>query len=232
MATPRPTSPADERPRLDPREAGTSSRRGLSRRLLFAAAAPILLSACGGEDEDEREEERDAADLEIVRFLLGIEDVEAAFWAEAEERGALESVGAEGIASEIARNEREHVAVLERWARRLGGDRPPPPSTGFDRIFAAGPQEVLSSAATLENLSAAAYLGQINRLQDRNLLAAMLAIHSVEGRQAAAVNRLAGRGFSLGTGQLEGALPDGAFAEPMDMGTARTRLRRYTGGRS
>ena len=203
------------------------------RALILAASAPLGLAACGGEDADEREEERDAADLEIVRFLLGVEDVESRFWSDAVERGSLGSVGVpDDIVATVARNEREHVAVLERWARRLGGNRPAPPATAFDDIFAAGPHEVVSAGASLENLSAASYLGQINRIQDRNLLASVLAIHTVEGRQAAAMNRLAGRGFSLGTGQLEGALPDGAFAEPMDMRTARTRLRRYTGGRS
>lgn len=202
------------------------------RAILAAALAPVALTACGGEGADERERERDAADLEIVRYLLGIEDVESRFWAEAESRGSLGSVGAGEVASAVARNEREHVKVLEDWAGELGGSRPKAPATAFDDIFAAGPQEVLSLGASLENLSAAAYLGQINRIQDRNLLASLLAIHTVEGRQAAALNRLAGRGFSLGTGQLEGALPDGAFAEPMDMETARSRLRRYTGGRS
>jgi len=199
------------------------------RAILAAALAPVALTACGGEGADERERERDAADLEIVRYLLGIEDVESRFWAEAETRG---SVGAGEVATAVARNEREHVKVLEDWAGELGGSRPKAPATAFDDIFAAGPQEVISLGASLENLSAAAYLGQINRIQDRNLLASLLAIHTVEGRQAAALNRLAGRGFSLGTGQLEGALPDGAFAEPMDIETARSRLRRYTGGKS
>ncbi len=202
------------------------------RAILAAALAPAALAACGGEGADEREQQRDEADLEIVRYLLAIEDVESRFWAEAETRGSLGPVGAGEVATAVARNEREHVKVLEDWARELGGRRPKPPATAFDDIFAAGPQEVVSLGASLENLSAAAYLGQINRIQDRNLLASLLAIHTVEGRQAAALNRLAGRGFSLGTGQLEGALPDGAFAEPMDMATARSRLRRYTGGRS
>jgi hypothetical protein len=202
------------------------------RTLLAAALAPVALTACGGEGEDEREQEREAADLEIVRYLLGIEDVESRFWAEAEERGSLGSVGAGDVAAEVARNEREHVVVVERYARRLGGGRPDPPATAFDDIFAAGPQEVLALGASLENLSAAAYLGQINRIGDRNILASLLAIHTVEGRQAAALNRLAGRGFSLGTGQLEGALPDGAFGEPMEMKTVRSRLRRLTGGGS
>jgi ferritin-like protein len=205
-----------------------------SRRALFAAAvAPaVLLAGCGGEDADEKEKERDRADLEIVQYLLDLERVELAFWREAESRGSLASVGAGDIAPQIARNEREHVFVLERWTRRLGAGPGKPLPTALDEIFDAGPQEILSSGASLENLSAAAYLGQINRVQDRNVLASLLAIHTVEGRQAAAVNRLAGRGFSLGTGQLEGALPDGAFAEPMEMREVRTRLRRYTGARS
>ncbi len=46
------------------------------------------------------------------------------------------------------------------------------------------------------------------------MLAAALAIHSVEARHAAALNELAGRGFG-GKGGLSGSLPDGAFAKPM-----------------
>ncbi len=205
-----------------------------TRRALIAAAtaAPLTLAACGGEGEDEREQERDAADLEIARFLLGVEHVEAAFWREAESRGTLATAGAGEVVGAFARNEREHVTVLERWVRKLGGGRPRPPATALDAIFAAGAEEALASAASLENLSAAAYLGQINRVQDRNLVASLLAIHTVEGRQAAALNRIAGRGFSVGTSQLEGALPDGAFAEPMVMGDVRTALRRYTGARA
>lgn len=199
------------------------------RTLLAASAAAVTLSSCGGDDDERRE--REAADLELVRFLLGVEDVEAKYWAEVEKRDALASTEAGTLATEIARNEREHVAVLERWARRLGGERPAAPRTAFGGIFEAGTDEVLAAGATLENLSAAAYLGQLNRIQDSNLLASLLAIHTVEGRQAAALNRLAGHGFSLGSSQLEGALPDGSFAEPLDMRTTQTRLKRYTEGR-
>jgi hypothetical protein len=208
--------------------------RPTRRALLAAASIPVLLAACGGEDEEDQEAEREEADFEIVRFLLEVEDVESRFWAEAERRGGLgqASPDAPAIVAAIARNEREHVSVLERWARRLGNERPPAPESDFASIFGAGPQEVLSSGASLENLSAAAYLGQLNRIQDRNLLASLLAIHTVEGRQAAAVNRIAGRGFSLGTGRLEGALPDGSFAEPMEMRTARRNLGRLTEARS
>jgi hypothetical protein len=117
--------------------------------------------------------------------------------------------------------------VLDRWSRRLGGDAGPTPNTDFAQVLDAGAKEVLATGAALENLSAAAYLGQINRIQDKNLLASVLAIHSVEGRQAAATNRLAGHGLSLGAGSLEGALPDGAFAQPMTMAEVRGKLRRF-----
>ena len=75
---------------------------------------------------------------------------------------------------------------------------------------------VLATAATVENLGAAAYLGQAGRIEDKEILAAALSIHSVEARHAAALNDLAGRGFK-GDGALEGSIPDGAFAKPMSM---------------
>ena len=197
--------------------------------LTILAVLALVVAGCGGDDDEkEAREARTAADLEIVRFVLRLERVEVAFWEQVSQRKVLEPVGAGGLADEIARNERRHVESMESWARRLEGDGGEPQKTDFASVLAAGPQEVLRTAATLENLAAAAYLGQLNRIQDRNLLAAMLGIHSVEGRQAAAVNRLAGRGFSLGTGNLEGALPDGAFAEPMSMADVRRQLRRYT----
>ena len=195
---------------------------------LASASTAAAVAGCGGDDDEkEAREARTAADLEIVRFVLRLERVELAFWDQVSQRGVLKEI-AGGLADEIARNERRHVESMESWARRLEGDGGEPLRTDFTSVLAAGAEEVLRTGGTLENLAAAAYLGQLNRIQDRNLLAAMLGIHSVEGRQAAAVNRLAGRGFSLGTGNLEGALPDGAFAEPMSMADVRRQLRRYT----
>jgi hypothetical protein len=211
----------------------------LTRKRLLAVAggagAAGVLAACGGKaddgaDADQRREDK-AGDLAIIRFFQEVEAVEHAFWSQVVERGALGEVGAGALAEQFARNEAEHAGTLERFARGLGGQQAPAaPATRFEDIFAAGPQEVLATGATLENLAAAAYLGQVNRVQDRNILASVLAIHTVEGRQAAALNRRAGRGFTLGSGQLEGALPDGPFAEPMDMQKVRRRLQQYSEG--
>ena len=215
---------ADVRPTLH-NPAMLSRRRFLT---LAGASTGALAVGCGGEDEEAREREaRVAADREIVRFLLRVERITSSFWDQVVARRAVDEAGAGDLAGEIGRNERTHVETLERFERRLGGKVAAPPRTSFDEVFAAGPKEVLATGATLANVAAAAYLGQLNRIQDRNLLASVLAIGSVEGRHAAATNRLAGRGFSLGTGRLEGALPDGAFAEPMTMDQVGRQLRRY-----
>ena len=51
---------------------------------------------------------------------------------------------------------------------------------------------MLRLAATIENGGAAAYLGQANRIRDKEVLAAALSIHSVEARHAATLNGLVG----------------------------------------
>ena len=59
-------------------------------------------------------------------------------------------------------------------------------------------------AGTVENLGAAAYLGQAANIESPEVLASALAIHSVEGRHASALNTLLGKSIT----------PDGAFAKP------------------
>ena len=66
---------------------------------------------------------------------------------------------------------------------------------------------ILATAADVENLGAAAYLGQAGLIESKEILAAALSIHSVEGRHAAALNTLVGKTI----------VPDGAFAKPASM---------------
>ncbi len=63
---------------------------------------------------------------------------------------------------------------------------------------------MLELAAVVENLGAAAYLGKAPEITNPDVLAAALAIHSVEARHAAALNRLLGKSPT----------PNGAFAQP------------------
>ena len=63
---------------------------------------------------------------------------------------------------------------------------------------------ILQQALTFENLGAAAYLGQADRIVNKDLLAAALTIHSGEARHAAALAVAAG----------SDPVPQGAFAQP------------------
>jgi Ferritin-like domain len=67
--------------------------------------------------------------------------------------------------------------------------------------------QVTSLAATVENLGAAAYLGQAGNIKSKEILAAALAIHSIEARHAATLNLLL----------KKSPTPDGAFAKPASM---------------
>jgi hypothetical protein len=196
------------------------------RALLLGGAA--VLTGCGGDGDAEERRRRAGGDLDIVAFAATLEAVENAFWEEVVDRGALAAVGAgaSALAADVLRNERAHLARVERRLRDLGAPAAPQPRTDFSAVFARGPRSVLRAGATLENVAAAAYLGQASRIQDRDVLADAVAIHTVEARQAAALNALAGRRFR-GDGRLQGTLPDGAFAEPLSMEDTLQRLDRY-----
>ena len=154
-------------------------------------------------------------DLEIVNYALTLEYLEADFYAQVLDSGAITDKKVAALAKEIGESEQAHVAVLEKTAKGLGKPAAKP-KTDFSDVLMGGPEMILATAATVENLGAAAYLGQAARIKDKEILAAALSIHSVEARHAAALNELVGRGFT-GKNALEGSIPDGAFAKPMTM---------------
>jgi hypothetical protein len=142
-------------------------------------------------------------DIDIVNYALTLEYLEAEFYKEA-------------IAKKFGESEQEHVDALIAAVKKLGGTPVAKPKTAFQDVIKGGATKILQTAATVENLGAAAYLGQAGNIKSKEILAAALAIHSVEARHAAALNWLVGRGFN-GNSPLEGSIPDGAFAKPMTM---------------
>jgi rubrerythrin len=193
-----------------------------------AASLSVFIAACGG-DDDEPEEGAStteteptetggdaAGDLEIVNYALTLEYLERDFYQAVLDSGAVTDPMVGELATSIRDNEQEHIDALIATAEQLDGTPAEQPKTDFEEVIAGGPEMILMTAATVENLGSAAYLGQAGAIQDKEILAAALAIHTVEARHAAALNQLAGRGFS-GDGPLEGSIPDGAFAKPMTM---------------
>jgi rubrerythrin len=196
--------------RLDPH-----SRRKFLLLTGGTGTAAAVLAACGedeesttaagtGGGEDVLTEMFGEGDLGIVNYALTLEYLEAAFYAAVASSGLFAGDDL-ALIEEIGANEDEHVAALEATAKKLGKPAPEP-ETKFDLKDA---RTVLETAAEVENLGAAAYLGQAAAIEDEAILAAALSIHSVEGRHAAALNQLVGQTIT----------PSGAFAKPADAET-------------
>jgi hypothetical protein len=126
------------------------------------------------------------SDTEILRLLLLLERVQETFY-----EAALESAGLQGrllrYATSVGRQEREHVAYLER---QLGGRTPDHPQPDFGGSV-SDPERFRDTAIELEELTLAAYIGQGANLT-RPVMASIAGLVSVEARQAAWVRDLAG----------------------------------------
>jgi Ferritin-like domain len=207
-----------------PRREASALRRiaadPVSRRKFFAigggtSAAAAFLAACGGDDEtstvaampDEQASQMadrfGEGDLGIVNYALTLEYLETAFYADAARSGLFKGDDL-ALIKHIGDTEQQHVDALAATAKKLGGPAAKAPKAEFPL---KNPKSVLELAATVENLGAAAYLGQAANIESPDILAAALSIHSVEGRHAAALNVLTG-------GE---PTPDGAFAKGADM---------------
>src|SRR4051794_25015674 len=144
-------------------------------------------------------------DVGILNYALTLEYLETAFYADVVKSGLFK--GAElATIKKFGDEESQHVAALSAAVKQLGGKPAAQPKAEFPLKSA---KSVLELAGTVENLGAAAYLGQAANIKSPEVLASALAIHSVEGRHAAALNTLLG----------ESITPDGAFAKPADVKT-------------
>jgi rubrerythrin len=194
------------------------ARDGASRRRFLALAGPgalaVLVSACGSSSDPQTADPearkafapRGGQDQDIVNFALTLEYLESDFYSQVNQQGIF-SGPAGDLFKMIEENEREHVAALQKLSKDLftDGKVVEKPATHFP--LEGSPASVLRLAATFENVGAAAYLGQVDVIENRDVMAAALSIHTVEARHAAKLNRLVDQPFT----------PDGAFASPMSM---------------
>jgi rubrerythrin len=181
-----------------------------------SAAAAAFLAACGSDSGtttttsaqpggSSETEQFGKGDVGILNYALTLEYLETAFYADVVKSGLFKGADLATI-RKFGEEEAEHVSALTAAVKQLGGKPAPEPKTEFPLKSA---KSVLELAGTVENLGAAAYLGQAANIKSPEVLASALAIHSVEGRHAAALNTLLG----------ESITPDGAFAKPATVKT-------------
>jgi hypothetical protein len=143
-----------------------------------------------------------SGDLAIVNYALTLEYLESEFYAKVAKSGLFKGATLSTLKT-FGMEEAEHVAALHKVATQLG--KPAAKPTGKFPVHSAA--QVAKLAASVENLGAAAYLGQAAAIQSKQVLAAALSIHSIEARHAATLNLLT----------KQSPTPQGAFAQPMTM---------------
>jgi len=182
-----------------------------------ASFGAFVLAACGSSSSSSSSSSSTAAapaattasssanttDIGILNYALTLEYLETEFYAKVI-AAKLFSGSVGSLIKTFGAQEATHVAALTAAIKSLGGTPVAKVEGKFPITTAAATAEL---AYTVENLGAAAYLGQAPLIQSKQVLAAALAIHTVEARHAA----------SIGTLVKKSVTPDGGFAKPDDM---------------
>ena len=142
-----------------------------------------------------------SGDLAIVNFALTLEYLESQFYRKVIASG-LFSGKVLSVLKDFGGDEDQHVIALKKAAMSMGT----PAMEPMGKFPLKSAAQVTALAATVEKLGASAYLGQAGNIKSKEILAAALAIHTIEARHAATLNIL-----------LKKAPTNGAFATPMSM---------------
>jgi hypothetical protein len=204
-----------------------SSRKRFLRAIGGGAAAAALtaaLAACGGKKPAGNQfggagvatAQFGQGDVGILNYALYLEYVEADFYRLAIQSGNLTGRPLE-LAKRFGAEEQGHVITLAGTVKNLGGTPTPKPRTRFALDNRA---VILSTMGQLESVGADAYLGQVDRIESKQVLAAALSIHTVEARHAAVVSTLLGQPIS----------PEGAFAKPATSADVMGAVQPFVGG--
>ena len=126
-------------------------------------------------------------DIEILRFDLALEYLQAGLYTEAERLGAVKPRTL-AFSRVVGAHERAHAAAIKAI---LGSKAIPSPSFDY-RGVTQNDSAFVKTAVAFEDLTAALLKWQAPRLDSRSIVAAVLTLHSVETRHAAWIRHIVG----------------------------------------
>src|ERR687894_1865170 len=153
----------------------------------------------------------DVSDVDILRFGLRFERLQATFYTQAEELGTIASMAdaKRRWARPLGAHERAHVKIIKEV---LGRKAEGPPTFDFGNANETG-AAFTRTAVAMEDLTVALLGGVTPRIQNRGLTAALFGLLTVEARHAAWARHLAGAN----------PVPD-AFDEPRSLASVRNAV--------
>jgi hypothetical protein len=129
-------------------------------------------------------------DVKILNYALTLEYLEAEFYKQARDSGALTDPAVKRFAQVVADHEAAHVSALREALGSAAVKKP-----RFDFADTTTNQDKFKQTAqVLEDTGVAAYAGQGPNIFQRPVVVAALSIHSVEARHAAWIRFINGGG--------------------------------------
>jgi rubrerythrin len=188
-----------------------------------ASFGAFVLAACGSSSSSSKSttaastatsaSSSAGGDIAILNYALTLEYLESEFYSKVIAAKLFSGKVGE-LLQTFGSQEDSHVVALKAAVMKLGGTPAENPKGKFPITSAT---QVAQLAYTVENLGAAAYLGQAAKIQSPEVLASALAIHTVEARHAA----------TLGTLVKKSVTPQGAFATPADMSSVLAAVKPF-----
>ena len=149
------------------------------------APAPQMMAATG--------------DLDTVRFALGLERLEASFYAQvamAQQKRAYLPARSLELTQKIAMAKTAHVGALEGALTSAGQELPAAMNYQFPAQVFQSPITFAWFAYTLEEIGIGAYLGAVGSLESSDIRNAAASIYGAKAQHAALLRTLAGFDFA------------------------------------